>query len=110
MKRIFNIIMIFLLTATISSYAGIYRDKTTSKGESSEYGALYRNAPSSSEGDSSAGSLFRSSNNDLDDRPGNGTGIGQEAPIGNGIRTLAICCLIYGIIKLSSRKGHKNFI
>ena len=101
--------MIFLLTATMTSYAGIYRDNTPDNSGSSGYGALFGNSNSSNPGgDSDSGGLFRSSNVDPGDRPGNGDGIGQQAPIGNGVRTLAVCCLIYGIVKLSSKKRNNN--
>ena len=108
MKKIFITLFIFLFTATAISYAGIYSTPSSSSESSgSGGGGFYSNQSNNSGGDSGAGALFRSSTNDPGGRPGGGDGIGQEAPLGNGLRTLIICAFIYGVVKISSRKGRK---
>jgi hypothetical protein len=103
MKKIIVTIMVFLLSATVISYAGIFGNQTTSNDEySSQSGALYDNSTKYSREDSGFGALFSGPSDDPGDRPDNGDGIGQEAPISDGVRTLAICCFIYSIIKVCS--------
>ena len=109
MKKIFTTIIIVLFTSTCISYAGIYRDSATNSEGSSGYGIFYVSNTGNSEENSCAGGLFRSSESDPGDRPGSGDGIGQEAPLGDMLYFLSICCSIYVIVKFSSRKRDKKY-
>ena len=104
--------LIFLITSTAPSYAGFFGDyeQETYNSYDINSSTYYPSAISySDEGiyseDYNSG-FFRSSSEDnpLVDRPGIGGGIGQSAPIGKGLHTLLVCCLIYGILKISAKK------
>jgi len=96
MKKTVIASVIFLLTAITTSYAGgIYTSQTTSSDQYS--GGIFSNSPSPSEVDSGCG-LFRTSpanpSSPGTDRPGNGGGIGQGAPIGDGLIVMITCCVL----------------
>jgi len=102
-------LILFLLASTVTLYA---QSTNISSG-----GALY--APPSTEisskqnnGDT-GGALFRATPNSgpLNDRPGDGEGIGQDdsVPISDGLFVLLGCCLIYGVAKFSSKKRQTSF-
>ena len=109
MKKIFTTIIIVLLTSTCISYAGIYRDSATNSERSSGYEVLYGKKPCNSEENSGGYGLFRSSDSDPGDRPESGDGIGQEAPLGDMLFFLSICCSIYVIVKFTSRKRDNKY-
>jgi hypothetical protein len=101
MKKILITIMIFLVT--ITGYAGIYRSESANDGQYG--GGLYENSYNTSVGENSGyGGIYRSSADDPGDRPGSGGGIGQNAPLGDGVRSIVVCCLIYGLVKIINKK------
>ena len=108
MKKILYTIIIVLFTSTNISYAGLFDNQPEAGNSSGSTGGFFNNNTGYS-GEATSddyGGFFRSSEaDDPGGRPGGGDGIGQEAPLGNGFFILSICCSIYGIIKLSSRKG-----
>jgi len=115
MRTVLITALMLLFTLTTPSYAGIFRDNqpdtNNSYNSNNSYSSRttsYPNAANYSSGEAgeSYGGFFRSSseNGPLDDRPGLGGGIGQSAPIGKGLHTLLVCCLIYGIVKISAKK------
>jgi len=98
MKKIVSAFIILLFAASAAGYAQIYGNANSNSG------ALYSESSSSSttrESDaSSGGALYRiDSSNSPGDRPEIGEGIGQEAPLGEGLTVLLVCCLGYIIMK-----------
>lgn len=103
MKKVLITILIFLLTATATSYAGIFNQSETKQSNSNP-------SNSGEETTDNYGGFFRSSSADNPGgRPDDGGGIGQQAPVGNGLYPLVICSLFFGIVKLSSDKRKKIF-
>ena len=109
MKKILFMVMIFLFTATVTSYAGIYRSESGDNDR--QYGALYGNSNGSPEEDSGYGGIFRSSNKPVN-RPGNSEGLGQSdsAPLADGLPVFVTCCVILAVVKginENRKKGRK---
>ena len=104
-----TLIAVFLLTFTaiVATHAEVYERQTTGNERNAGYGSLFENASGNeSNRDLGSGTLFRNPGDEpLEGRPDNGGGIGQEMPIGKGGHILAVCCLIYGIFRFSSKKG-----
>jgi len=105
MKKILITVMIFLFTATtVTTYAQIFKEQ-----DSSSYTTVSGNSSSTYEVDDNQGGFFRSSTADPPgDRPGNGEGIGQQAPIGEGLQILVAFCMFFGGIKYYSRNRKKQ--
>ena len=103
MKKILFTIMIFAFAAmTTTSYAQIFKEQDSNPSVSTE------NSTSSSEVNDSQVGFFRSSTADPPgDRPGNGEGIGQQAPLGDGLHILIAFCMFFGVIKYYSRRRKK---
>ena len=112
MKKILITILIFLLTAMANSYAAFFENRV----ENSDYSYIgttgQEYSDNQGEPEESIGGFFKSpGDNPLINRPGTGGGIGQgtdPAPIGKGLHTLLVCSLIYGIVKVSSKKNRNN--
>ena len=111
MRTVLIAALMFLIALMTPSYAGIFRDNQPENGNSysnSSRTTSYPNAINYSGGETNdhGGGFFRSTSDEdpLRDRPGMGGGIGQSAPIGKGMHTLLVCCLIYGIVKFSAKK------
>jgi len=104
MKKIIIAITILLFAATLTAYAGIYRETSTTP-SSTNSGS---NSDNSDGGNN--GALFRNSSADNPGgRPGNGGGIGQdESPIGDGLPVLIVCSLIFIAVKFWTKKKNKN--
>jgi len=106
MKPLSIAFLVFLFASTNVSYAGFFKngqkDTNSSYDNSSNDRTNYQTTFSYTEGVGATdnGGLFSVGENPLD-RPGNGNGIGQDAPVGRGTHILLICCLIYGIVKFS---------
>jgi len=106
MKKIIVLIFLFAVAAT-SSYVGFsmgnselkYKEET-----SVSSGGFFKSNDNYSSGETfgNEGGFFRNSTeaNGPGGRPGSGDGIGQEAPIGDGLFVLTICCTCLIIAKL----------
>jgi hypothetical protein len=101
MKKILISITIFLFT--VSGYAGIYRSESTNSEQYSS-GGVYVNSYSTGVEETSGSGIYKTSADNPDDRPGSGGAIGQEAPLGDGLRVLTVCCVIYGVVKIVNKK------
>ena len=116
MKKIQIIIMTFLFTLSVTtSYAGIYENHITYGEETAgRSGGFFGNSDGDSGRETSedSGGFFRASPEDgLTERPGSGGGIGQEsAPLGDGLYTLATCCVIWGFMKNFIKNKKKKSI
>ena len=101
MKKIIITILIIIFTASpVTTYAQFFKDKEPSaaRTSSSSYDTDYSNA-----------GFFRNPNNNgPGDRPGDGEGIGQEAPLGDGINAIITCCVIFGFVKIYNEKRRKD--
>jgi hypothetical protein len=106
MKKKIITVVILLLTTTAINYAGIYKQSENESSDYSNTGSLFENDIRSEESvsDDNGGGLFRAPADDPGGRPGNGGGIGQRAPIGEGIHVLVACCVILAAIKVSKKK------
>ena len=110
MKAVFTIIFLFIFTATATTYAGLFNNQLETNDPYNNNGAGYweNNNYQGVEADEDRSGFFRSSSaGNPSGRPGNGDGIGQDAPLSKGVHILAICCLIYCIAKFSSKKRSK---
>jgi len=102
MKKIIVTILIFMLTGTVANCQGLFA------GEDSGYSVGLFSEPSSG-GDSGYG-LFRSSNDPFD-RPGIGGGIGEDnenAPVGDGVIVLVVCCALLALVKVFTKKFRRK--
>jgi len=107
MKKIVVAILIFMSFATQAGYAQLFKDEepvtdNTNNQTSSTQIAYSQENVESNEGDTNNSGLFRS-NPELE-RPHNGEGIGQEAPVGDGFNVLIFCGIIFGVIAFSKAK------
>lgn len=102
MKKTVATIMIILFTAIGTGYAQIYKSQETKPGTTSGL----KDSPASHSDDVSGNSEFFRAGDATGpgDRPGNGGGIGQEAPLKDGLHVILVCSLIFGIVKLSYGK------
>jgi len=109
MKKILVTILIFLFTATAIGYAGIFKGQSednSSDNNSVSYDSSVSNSEEISNED--YGGFFRSSSaDDPGGRPGNGGGIGQEAPLSDGLPVLISCCVLLGLLKTFNEKRKK---
>ena len=99
MKNVLMTIILLFITITIG-YAGIFKEWPDEF--SGNYGANYDSNSSYSEEITNDyyGGFFRSSTADNPGgRPDSGDGIGQEAPIGNGLPVIVVCCLFLVVVK-----------
>jgi hypothetical protein len=106
--------LIIIIILVVFAAAGTGYAQNDDKKPKNNAGALYAEpastTTSSKNSDNNGGALYRS-DNPLDERPGNGGGIGQDPddiPISDGLLILLGFSLIYGIIKFSTHNF--NFI
>jgi len=115
MRTVLITTLIFLIASTAPSYAELFTDvkpepySSYEMNSSTNYPSEISYSDKETLIEDSGSGLFKSpsDNNPLIDRPGSGGGIGQgneNAPIGKGLHTLLVCCLIYGIVKISAKK------
>jgi len=108
MKNVLMTIILLFITITIG-YAGIFKEWPDEF--SGNNGANYDSNSSYSEETTNEyySGFFRSSTADNPGgRPDSGDGIGQEAPIGNGLPVLVACCLITAVVKYSQRNKKRD--
>ena len=105
MKKILITIILFLFTATVTSYVGFFRessDADNSEETSGNHGGFFKSDDryfSSETSDDHYGFFRDSSADNPGSRPDSGGGIGQEAPVGDGLFTLIACCAGLVIVK-----------
>jgi hypothetical protein len=102
MKKIIILTIIFIVSATSAGYAGIFRDQQENA-SSRNTSMQHENNAGSPEGTSSDdyGGFFRNSGPGAPgDRPGTGGGIGQNAPVSDGIPVILVCCAFFIVIKI----------
>jgi len=100
MKKVIGFFIVFLFLATAPSNAQFFRDQSDSESSYSS-GSNY-----SGESSDDYGGFFRSSNStDPGGRPGGGEGIGQEAPIRDGIPVIIACCIALALLKIFDGKN-----
>ena len=113
MKKIIVLIFLFAVAAT-SSYVGFsmgnsglkYKEET-----SVSSGGFFKNKDNYSSGETfgNEGGFFRNSTkaDGPGGRPDSGDGIGQEAPIKDGLYVLLACCFVLGSVKFFVEKRKK---
>jgi len=110
MKKILVTITIVLFTSTAIGYAGIFKEQ--SDDISSNNTGVFSNSNNSTTEETTSedyGGFFRSSSaDDPGGRPGNGGGIGQEAPLGDGLPVIVACCVILVLVKTFKEKRKKK--
>jgi len=132
MRKVLSLFVTLLFIATGPSYAGLFKDQSgykSSDNNNSGYGnSGYNNSSSYASSNDYSGGLFRSSTDedpvgrpgsggaigntggifdDDDDpmgRPGSGDAIGQQAPLGDGLLVLIVCCVLLGFVKFFKGK------
>ncbi|MCL1934626.1 MAG: hypothetical protein FWF53_12535 [Candidatus Azobacteroides sp.] len=98
--------------ASEKEFYGIFRehsDANRSEGTSGNHGGFFKNDNDyfSSGTLNDHGGFFRDSSADNPgERPGNGGGIGQEAPVGDGLLVLTVCCVGLLIVKFFHGGGN----
>ena len=114
-RKAFFLLLFFSCTVTATiSYAGFFRessDVNTGKETPDNCGGFFKkdnNCFSSGTSDNRGGFFRDSSADNPGERPGNGGGIGQEAPIGDGLLVLTVCCA--GLVIVKFFHGGKNNI
>jgi len=114
MKKIFVSTLILALTATAISYAGLSEPNNNERTTENHGGFFSGDGHSSSSSDFATsseqiGGFFRDSSDPSDPgtRPGTGEGIGQEAPLHDGLHVLIACCVVFLFIKIYNEKRHK---
>ena len=113
MKKILISVVIFLFAATTASYASFFdneQEGSNVEHESDSRNGFFSNisSPGNDPFDhANSEGFFRASAGSPGGRPDNGEGIGQqsdeEAPLGEGIYALILCCIVWGFMK-----GYKN--
>jgi len=110
MKKMFVTITILLFTSTVISYAGIFKEQADDN--SSNNTGFFNDSNSSNIEEASYedyGGFFRSSSADNPGgRPGNGGGIGQEAPIRDGLPVIVAYCVVLALVKTFKEKRKKD--
>jgi hypothetical protein len=111
MKKTLIVFVVLLFSVVEISYAGIYTSQTNQEKTFSPYNSLYGPPAGNTiiPSDTSSG-LFKAPENGFGGRPGNGEGIGQEAPIDDGLAILLVCCGVLVIIRAYIRKREKNLL
>ena len=112
---LFFTIMIFLFTATTVSYAGPsdpeYNERASNNQSGFFSGSDSDNTSSgtnASESPDQTSGFFSSPNADNPGgRPGDGGGIGQQAPLRDGLNVLVACCVLFGFVKFFNEKRKK---
>jgi len=94
MKKIFIAILISIVAATVTGQAQIFQNQETT---SENITGLYSNPSDNSDIIDDSNGLFRS-NPDPGSRPGRGEGIGQEAPLGNGLNVIIAWSILFALI------------
>ena len=97
-------VLIFFFGATATSYAGFFTNQP-------ETNDSYSSSNNYSGGEANEGNsgFFRSSSADNPGgRPGNGDGIGQDAPVGDGIPVVLACCIALVLLKFFDGKKKKR--
>ena len=97
MKKISSTILVFLLATTFIGHAQLYLNQEINTKEFKE------NPSDNLRGSDNSGGIFKTDAPNLDDRPTNGEGIGQEMPLKDGLVVLVVCSGLYGIVKTIQR-------
>jgi len=110
MKKVLATILIFMVGEIITGYAQIYNKQEPENETAIEQNgyAIYNEASflDSSNKNADTGGIFRDTPaTSPGNRPINGGGIGQEAPLGNGLHVLIACSIIYGVIVFFKMKS-----
>ena len=103
MKKTAIILLLFLFTSVVMSYARI-TDGDPSDNTASSYTGSISYSDDETSADSNTG-IFKSSDADNPGgRPGNGGGIGQNTPISDGLFLLIGCSIVFAIAKTVHEK------
>jgi len=109
MKKTLVSILIFMFTATVSVCAQIYNNQepgnNNSAGQNGYYSTYSDVTLTNSNENAGSSGLFKDTATGPGGRPVNGEGIGQEAPLGNGLNVLIACSVIYGIVLFFKMKS-----
>ena len=104
MKKIFNIFIFLFFISTTPNYAQFFKGQPETDNYSS-------NSNSENSGEATyedySGFFRNSSAVGPGDRPGSGDGIGQEAPLVDGLAFLIACCGILIVVKTVREKQKK---
>jgi len=100
-KRIIILLSLFFIMNI--SQAAIYKTKSESDVIENSTGLFGEKKVEKIENtEDNYGGLFRAS--DPGGRPGNGDGIGQQAPLGDGLKILLILCFFFLLYEFSTNK------
>ena len=106
MKKILITIIIFMFTATVTGYAQFFKDNDSNSGTTG--GSSYSESESgyssgNSEEGNDYGGFFKARASKPGGRPDitEEGGIGQQAPVGDGLPILIVCCVILVIVRMT---------
>jgi len=103
MKKTAIILLLFLFTSVVISYARVTDDDPSDNAASSYTGSISYTDETTT--DSYTDGLFKNSDADLPGgRPDNGGGIGQSTPISDGLFLLIGCCIVLAVAKTVNEK------
>ena len=108
--RIMIVLVTLTVTATATSYAQFFRDGENDN-TPTDVIEMYGNDGTtfdSPEGDYDNGGFFRSNASNPGNRPGASDGIGQTAPLRDGLPILIACFATLVIVKIIKNKRKKN--
>lgn len=120
MRKVFISTLILLFTATVISYAGNKDNDEISTNNSGFFNETGTDNSTSETAAASAfiqdnGGFFRADpNTDPADptgggqRPGDGSGIGQNSPLHDGLHVLIACCVVFILVKFYNEKRKKT--
>ena len=105
MKKILITIIIFMFTSTVTGYAQFFKDNdrretTTNSSDESGY--------SSGNSEGGAGFFKTPPARKPGGRPETGDGIGQQAPLEDGLSVLIVCGVILVIVKVSKNRWNSR--
>jgi hypothetical protein len=111
MKKVLIPIVVFLFTATVTSYAEIIKNQViNSEKNISQYEVSYGNSSIYIGEDSGFDILFRVPAENRGGRPIKGEGNGNEAPLKDGLPVLMACCTTLLIVKVIKQRRTEKVV
>jgi len=102
MKKNLITITILIFTATITGYSQFFKENyasNTRTADGNSYNASKHSSENAEEIKEHGGFFKAPAPGGPGDRPETGGGIGQEAPLGDGLTALVVCSVFFGLFK-----------
>ena len=95
MKKTFIAILISIVVATVTGHAQIFQNQETTSENTT---GLFSDPSDNTEVYDNSLGLFTSETPDPGSRPAKGEGVGQEAPLGNGLNIFIVWSILFALI------------